>query len=170
MNFWRKVEEVIKPWMMVLAFLVILLFGFYKESKAEEVVNVELGGTMLSGEFSNAAAMVLNTTWNDRWRIGMGLTSEQEVTDRSGDFYKVRSNLFVHGQRLVSITENLDFGLGVGYFNAKTRWNGSNFVASMSVEYDFNEKWSVKYRHWSNAGSSTPNMGQDALLIGYSFR
>lgn len=152
--------------MMVLAFLVILLFGFYKEANAE--INVEAGGTFLSGEYSEGQMLVLNETW-DKWRLGMGIVTEQEVTDRHGNFHEVRENLFIHGQRLVSITKNLDFGLGVGYFNAKTRWNGSNFVASMSVEYALDDKWSLKYRHFSNAGSATPNMGQDAFLVSYSF-
>lgn len=166
MNLWRKIESYIKPWMMVLAFLLVILFGFYKEANAE--VTVELGPTMLSGELSKGAAAIFNEKFG-KYVVGMGIIGPQEVTDRSGDLYKVRTNLFVHGQRLVSITDNLDFGLGVGYFNAKTRWNGSNFVASLSIEYELTDHWSVKFRHWSNAGSASPNMGQDLFTVGYSF-
>ena len=167
MNLWRKFESIVKPWMIVAIFVLIFLFGFWKESRAE--VNVEVGATFLSGEFSDGAMLLMNETWEDKWRIGMGVSSPQEVTDRHENFHKVNENLFVHGQRLVSITEKWSLGLGVGYFNAKTRWNGSNFVASMSVEYDFNDNWGLKYRHWSNAGSATPNMGQDVFLISYTF-
>lgn len=167
-NLWRKFERVVKPWQLVLAFVIILLFGLYKEANAE--ANVELGGTFLSGEFSDGGMLVLNETFDDKWVLGMGLTSPQRVEDRKGNVYTPRENLFIHGQRLVGITDNIDFGLGVGYFNATTRWNGSNFVASMSIEYDISENWSVKYRHFSNAGSASPNMGQDAFLVSYSFK
>lgn len=166
MNAWRKFEEFVKPWMLVLVFLLVLLFGFYKEANAD--VTVELGPTFLSGEFSDSGCLLLNETF-DRWRIGMGVCGEQEVTDRSGTTYEVRNNLFVHGQRLVAITDRLGFGVGVGYFNAKTRWNGSNFVASLSMEYSINDRWSLNYRHWSNAGSASPNMGQDLFTVGYRF-
>lgn len=166
MNLWRKFEEIVKPWMMVALFILILLFGFWKESKAD--VQVELGPTFLSGEFSDGAALVLNEDWG-KWRIGMGVIGPQEVTDRSGTTYDVRTNLFVHGQRIVAITDNLDFSLGVGYMNALTRWNGTKFVASMSVEYSLNDHWSINYRHFSNAGSASPNMGQDIFLVGYKF-
>ena len=167
MGAWRKFEELVKPWMLVVVFVLLLLFGFYKEANAE--VSVELGATFLSGEFSDGGGLLLSETFDDKWRIGMGFTSEQVVTDRSNDTYHVRNNLFVHGQRLVPITRNLDFGIGVGYFNATTRWNGSHFVASLSMEYSLNDKWSLNYRHWSNAGSASPNMGQDLFSVGYKF-
>ena len=167
MNAWRKFEEMVKPRMLVAIFILLLLFGFYKEAHAE--VSVEVGPTFLSGEFSDGGGLLVNETFNDKWRIGMGFISEQEVTDRSDDTYHVRNNLLVHGQRLVPLTRNLDLGIGVGYFNAKTRWNGSNFVASLSMEYSLNDKWSINYRHWSNAGSASPNMGQDLFTVGYRF-
>lgn len=167
MNAWRKFEEIVKPWMIVLIFILVALFGFYKEGRAD--VEVELGPTFLSGEFSDSAVLVINETFDNRYRLGMGVIGPQEVTDRTGTEYEVRTNLFVHGQRVVAITRNLDFGLGVAYFNAKTRWNGSNFVASLSVEYSLGERWSINYRHWSNAGSASPNMGQDVFTIGYRF-
>lgn len=166
MNLWRKFEEIVKPWMLVLAFILLLMFGFYKEAKAE--VTVELGPTFLSGEFSKGAILAISEDVG-KYRIGMGLTSSQEVVDRSGTLYDVSTNLFVHGQRIVKISDRFDFGLGVGYFNAKTRWNGSNFVASLSIEYRVNDNWSVNFRHFSNGGSATPNMGQDAFTVGYTF-
>ena len=167
MNLWRRIEEKVKPWMMVLAFIIILLFGFWKESKAE--VSVELGPTFLSGQFSDGAALVLNETFHDKYRVGMGVIAPQEVTTRGGNLHKIKTNLFVHGQRVVAISEKFDFGIGVGYFNAVSRWNGSKFVASLSIEYNINEDWSINFRHWSNAGSASPNMGQDLFTVGYKF-
>lgn len=168
-NLWRKFERIVRPWMMVLLFIIILIFGFMRESRAD-VVSVELGPTMLSGELSEGAVLMVNQTWDERWRLGMGYVAEQKVTPRREPEMEVRPNLFIHGQRIVGITENFDLGLGVGYFNAKTRWNGSQFVASMSIEYSINDNWSLQFRHFSNAGSASPNMGQDMFTIGYSFR
>ena len=156
--------------MIVVLFILVLLFGLYKESKAESVVSVELGPTLLSGEFSEGAALIVNQTWDEKWRLGMGYVSEQKVTPRHEPETDVRANLFVHGQRIVGITDKLDLGLGVAYFNAKTRWNGSNFVASMSIEYSLSDRLGINFRHWSNAGSASPNMGQDLFTIGYRFR
>ena len=68
MNLWRKVEAKIKPWMLVLAFLVLVLFGFYREAKAE--VKVELGPTLLSGDFSKSAAAVFNERFGN-YVLGM---------------------------------------------------------------------------------------------------
>jgi hypothetical protein len=165
MNLWRKIEGFFKPWMMVVAFLLILIFGLSREANAE--TQVELGATFLSGEYSKGAALIIAERW-DRYSLGMGYTYKQEVTDRRGDFYDVSENLFVHGQRHVDIWRELEFGVGVGYFNKRTRWNGSNFVASLSVQYQW-EKVFVTYRHWSNAGSESPNMGQDLVTIGWRF-
>lgn len=153
--------------MMVLVFIIVLLFGFCRESKAE--VTAEMGPTFLSGEFSKGAALLINQTWDDKWRIGMGITSKQQVVPRTEPLTEVRQNLMVHGQRIVSITDNFSLGLGIAYWNATTRWNGTSFTASMSIEYSITDKWDVKWRHFSNAGSAAPNMGQDMLVIGYSF-
>ena len=153
--------------MVVVLFILVILWGFHREANAE--VSVEIGPTLLSGQFSKGAALLVNQTWNETWRLGMGYTSEQGVVPRNEDFTEVRPNLFLHGQRIVSITDNFDLSLGVAYFNAKTRWNGSNFLASLSVEYHFNDTWSLNFRHFSNAGSASPNMGQDMFTVGYRF-
>ena len=167
-NWTRKLEQIVKPWVLVLLFIIVLVFGFYKEGKADEVT-AELGATVLSGQFSEGAALLIEQTWNDKWRVGMGLTSDQKVTPRKEPETDVRSNLMVHGQRIVAITDRLDLGLGVAYWNATTRWNGSHFTASMSIEYELTDRLSIRYRHFSNAGSASPNMGQDMINIGWRF-
>lgn len=155
--------------MMVLAFIIILMLGFARESKADDVVSAEFGPTVLSGQFSDSAALIVNYQWNDRWLVGMGLTGPQKVIPRKEPETDVRTNLMVHGQRRVHLSDRWALGLGVAYWNAKTRWNGSNMTASMSIEFELNDKWDIKFRHFSNAGSASPNMGQDMLVIGYTF-
>jgi hypothetical protein len=170
MNLWRKVEQIVKPWMLVVLFIIMFVLGLSNESKAESVATVEIGPTLLSGQFSKGVGLMVNQTWDNKWRLGMGVTTEQSVVPRKEALTEVRQNLWIHGQRVVSITEKLDLGLGMAYFNAKTRWNGSNVVASLSIEYNFTDRWSASFRHYSNAGSASPNMGQDLLVIGYTFQ
>ena len=167
-NLWRRFEALVKPVYIVAIFVLLLLFGLYREGEAAEV---DFGPTFLSGEYSQSAMILLNEVWNDKWVLGMGIVGPQKVVDRHNREYEVRTNLFIHGQRRVHLTDDWTLGVGMAYFNAITRWNGSHVVASLSVEYDVGEDggFGLKYRHWSNAGSASPNMGQDAFLITYTF-
>ena len=177
-NLTRKFEKIIKPFFIVLTFIALLMFGFCREAKAE--VTGELGAGFLSGQLSKGAALIVTERWGgpygSRYSVGMGYISEQEVTDRKENFHEVRENLFIMAQRRVSFDikgcpdhDCITLGIGPAYFNGISRWNGSKFVAALSVEFRPDEHWSVNIRHFSNAGSATPNMGQDLLTIGYTF-
>lgn len=164
MNKWRQLEEKIKPWVLVLAFLACFVLA----ARCEAEMEIEIGGGFLSGEFSNGAALMIHEQFDNKYSVGMGYIMEQEVRDRAGNFYLVPENLFVQAQRIVTY-KNVELGLGVAYFNATNRALGSNFTAALSVDYNFTDKFSVGFRHYSNAGSDHPNMGQDILTIGYRF-
>ena len=176
-NLTRTIEKYFRPVLLVLAFLGLLMFAFAKEARGE--VTTELGAGFLSGEVSKGAALILTERWggpyDNRYSVGMGYISEQEVTDRSGDFYEVRENLWVQAQRRVPFPvkgcpiDCWGLGIGVAYFNGTNRALGSNLTAALSVEFRPNERLSVNIRHYSNAGSATPNMGQDMLSVGYTF-
>ena len=176
-NLTRRLEKVLKPAIIVGIFIVLLMFGFCQEAKAE--VTSELGMGFLSGEVSKGAALIVTERWGgphgSRWSVGLGYISKQEVTDRSQDAYDVQENLFILAQRRVSFNikgcshDCISLGIGPAYFNGTSRWNGSKFVAALSVEFRPTEHWSVNIRHFSNAGSARPNMGQDLLTIGYTF-
>lgn len=176
-NWVRKLEKLIKPWVFVALFLLVLLLGFCQEAKAE--VTAELGANFLSGQSSGGGALILTERWGgkygSRYAVGMGITGRQHVTDRSRDYYNVSQNYFAMAQRRVSFDlkgcehDCISFGIGVAYFNTRTRWNGSNFVAALSIEARPSARWSVNLRHFSNAGSASPNMGQDMITIGYTF-
>lgn len=167
-NWTRKLEAVVKPVAIIAVFLGVLTFGFYKEAKAD--VQLEVGAGFLSGEFSQGGALVLSERFgpNGRYALGMGYISEQEVTDRSEDFYEVRENLFVFAQRRVC-QRWMCLGIGAAHFNGTNRALGSKFTAALSVELE-KGNWSLNLRHFSNAGSAPPNMGQDMLTVGYAFR
>ena len=167
-NLTRSIEAVIRPVFMVLALVGLLFMAFAKEGKAE--MTAELGAPFLSGEFAEGAALFLEQRW-DKWGCGMGYLTEQVVRPRTEPKQDVRPNLWVQCQRYATMgsRDQWEFGVGPAYFNSTNRALGSNFTAALSIGYDFNEKWGVKVRHWSNAGSASPNMGQDLLTIEYSF-
>jgi hypothetical protein len=176
-NITRKLEKLVKPFTFVLIFLVLVLVGFCQEARSE--VTAEAGPAFLSGQLSEGAALIVTERWGGpnggRYSVGMGYVSQQEVTDRHENYHELRENLFIMAQRRVSFQirgcdhDCISLGLGPAYFNAITRWNGSKFVASLSIEFRPTEHWSVNIRHFSNAGSATPNMGLDLLTLGYTF-
>ena len=176
-NFTRKLEKLVKPAILVALFVIVALIGVCQEAKAE--VTAEIGAGILSGEFSKSGTILVTERfggpYGSRYAFGLGVISRQEVTDRAGDLYKPDSNLFVFVQRRVSFDvggrpwDYISLGIGPAYFNATNRALGSNFTAALSIEFRFTENWSVNLRHFSNAGSARPNMGQDMLTVGYTF-
>lgn len=164
-NLWRRVESKIKPWMFVLAFVILMGLGFCREAQAE--VSMEIGPPMLSGEYSKGAAGSITERF-DLWAVGLGVISSQEVTDRSGTHYDLRSQLFMWIERRVQLGK-FELGIGPAYLNAINRANGSNFNATLLIEYRPGDHWTLSIRHFSNAGSVSPNMGQDMILVGYVF-
>lgn len=167
MNWTRKLESILRPVYLIAAFVILLMVFFAKESKAE--VQIEVGAGFLSGEFSQGGALLLTENFVDgKYLLGMGVISKQEVTDRAGDLYDLEENLFVMAQRRVC-QRWVCLGIGAAHFNATNRALGSKFTAALSIEL-VKDNWSLSLRHFSNAGSARPNMGQDLLTLGYAFK
>jgi hypothetical protein len=163
------VQEVVR----VLA-LFLLLF-----STAQAEFNIEYGKANLSAEWTGPT-VVVNERW-DNWLVGIGWTGNQSVTpDGIRNWYQenrpgepipstpVGKNLFFHGQRLLRMG-GFEIGIGPAYFQNENRALGKQFVVSASVGYHINDHVWIGIRHFSNAGSGKPNMGQDMLNIGYIF-
>ena len=117
--------------------------------------------------------------WNEkvldgRYSWGMGYIYKQDVTPRNEPRQELQENLWIQGQRRVCFLrdDNVCLGLGAAYFNRTNRALGSHFTAALSVEVQpqSNSPWGLSYRHYSNAGSATPNMGQDMLMVTYTFQ
>ena len=156
----------------------ILLLMFVGEARAE--MTLELGLPLLSGEHRGGGALLVTDRWGgpygSRYVVGLGYISEQEVNPTFELPSDVRENLYVSIQRRMSFTidgcpdwDCISIGLGVAYFNGTNRALGSNFNVALSVEVRPDKRWSVNLRHYSNAGSDIPNMGQDMITLGYTF-
>ena len=146
---------------ILLVFLLALCFFFYKEANGAEL---EAGPGLLSGEYSEGCALIIIER-GGKWDIGGGYISKQYChctypTD-------LKENIFFHGQRIVEY-KMAEIGIGAAYFQNTNRALGKNLTWSLSLGFG-SEHWSVRLRHFSNAGSGSPNLGQDLLTLGYRF-
>lgn len=167
-NLWRKIERIIKPLYIIIAFLMLLALGLSREASAE--TGVEVAGGFLSGSFSRGGALYLNERFHKKYSVAMGYISEQWVTPRKEPRTYVRPNLCFQAMRHVGVTENFELGLGPAYCTATNRALGSNVSAALEMRYYLGARGYAFLRHYSNAGSKPPNMGQDIIGLGFRFK
>ena len=164
----------IKPIYIIALFLLLLIIGFCRESKAE--VSIEAGPTFLSDSRSHGGVLLLSERFG-KYDFGLGYVSEQNVNVPCGSplarsvrcDYDIRENIFVSAQRIVTFNR-CELGIGPAYFSNTNRALGKQFTIGLSAGCHISKKLSLVIRHYSNAGSGTPNLGQDALMIRYSFK
>lgn len=146
---------------IILVFLLILIFFAYKEANALEL---EAGPALLSGEYSEGGAMILSDRIG-KFSVGGGYISKQVCHCRYPA--ELDENIFFHAQRVFEY-KRWELGIGPAYFQNTNRALGKKLTWSLSLGFG-GEHWSIRVRHFSNAGSGTPNLGQDTLVIGYAF-
>ena len=146
---------------IIAAFLLLLVFFAYKEANALEL---EAGPGMLSGEYSEGGVLMI-TERMGKWSLGGGYVSPQRChCNYPAD---LEENIFFQGQRILEY-KRAEMGIGAAYFQNTNRALGKNLTWSLSLGYG-GEHWSIRIRHYSNAGSGKPNLGQDMITVGYAF-
>jgi len=151
----------IQGYILIAIFIALSAWFFATEVEAAEF---EIGPTLLSGEFADGG-MLIFTERLGKWTLGGGYVSKQTCKCRVE--VDLEENIFFQGQRIVD-HKNWELGIGAAYFQNTNRALGKNLTWSLSLGYG-KEHWSVRVRHWSNAGSGSPNLGQDVVTIGYAF-
>lgn len=141
--------------------ILLMCFVWYKEANA---IELEVGPTVLSGEYSEGGALMITETVG-KWSLGGGYVSKQTCHCRYPA--ELDENIFFQVQR-VATYKKLEVGIGPAYFQNTNRALGKNLTWSLSVGIK-GEHWALRIRHFSNAGSGSPNLGQDMLLLGYAF-
>ena len=149
---------------LVAAFFILLCLAFCDDARAG--VEIEVGPTFLSGEWSEGGVLLISETFENKFMVGAGYMSKQYCHCTWPT--EVRENIFIFGARKVRY-KKVDLSIGMAYFQNTNRALGKNLTFGLSLGYTFNKHWFINARHWSNAGSGSPNLGQDALTIGYSF-
>ena len=59
--------------------------------------------------------------------------------------------------------------LGPAYWIHTSRFIGANMGFTLALKWHIGEHATVNIRHWSNAGTTKPNRGQDLLTFGWRF-
>ena len=160
----------------LILFFTLVAIGFIHEAKSAEF---EIGPTFLSGDFAEGGLLVFSERITPKWDVYMGYISEQVVqTCNRADAippycrFTPRENLFVGVNRVVAVPlfdMPLELGFGPAYFQNINRAIGCKFSAGLSIKWLFNEHFNIGVRHWSNGGSCSPNLGQDAFTFGWRF-
>lgn len=157
---------------LILAFIVLLFFLLANEADASErETRAELAPTMfVAGDRYTGGILSIEERWKNKYALGLGLTSGWSCTNDCGRG-DGPNNQFVYAQRVVRpyFSDHFEMGLGVSYWHNKTpSWN-SHTPFLLHIGWNFNDKWAVKWRHFSTGGSSSQNGGLDYLSISYSF-
>jgi hypothetical protein len=150
------------PWVLVTIFVLLALFGLSRESDAAEL---QMGPTYLSGETSSGAFVLLREDYG-KYSFGIGLTSPQKCRCRT-ETVDIDTNAYIQAERNIRVYERFSVSIGASYWNRTSRVNGSHFAFPLTLRFDINDRLSIGVRHWSNAGSARPNLGQDAIYIGW---
>jgi len=142
-----------------IAVVIFLVLFFSLRSCDAEAASVELGPSLLNGY-----GLVYAEDLGEDWSAGMMLISEQEVYNQTignnGGFFitrMVRKNDF-------------SMGLGIARWVSTSRVIGAELGFHLSLHYNLLGRYSINYRHWSNAGTADQNRGQDLLTIGWRFK
>ena len=141
--------------------------------------NIELGPTYLSGDSAHGQYVLVEERFY-KFGIGLGYISEQRV--ETGDLFHLDPNIFVSVQRYFELGP-VEIGVGPAYFQNRNRALSRNLTIAASIGI-VHKRWSIQFRHYSNAGSGPiecfdddsprgwdcqSNLGQDAATIGYRF-
>lgn len=147
---------------VITAFVVLflLLLAFKARANPSDGLAVEGGYTLVRGP---APVLALTYAWpgpNDAsWLCRMSLVgSTAEAPNQSA-----------LGCQLIAGYKQFDLGLGMVWLHHTDRYNGSNLNFMLSAAYRLNERWALRYVHWSNAGQSEHNVGRDMLVVSRKF-
>lgn len=145
------------PKPVVYAIIVFLILFF--SIRSCQASGVELGPTLLDGY-----GLVYSESLNKDWDAGVML-----ISDQNWDGIEEGNNGGVFIERLARY-KRFSMGLGAAGWIGKSRIIGEHLGFTMSMHYLFlGDRVSLNYRHWSNAGTSINNRGQDLVTVGWMF-
>lgn len=138
------------------ALLAVILLFIATTAQAE--VQIEAGPTYLSGSYSEGQNLILVDRITPEWEIGAIYITEQYchctwATD-------LRENMGFMLNRVWTY-KKVEVGLGGSIWQNTNRAFGKKMNFSLMVTYNFNDRFAIRARHFSNAGSAAPNLGQD---------
>ena len=150
---------------IVIAFIVLFLFFAAKESEALEFE----GGIPYISTQNTDSFMVMLSEREGKWVFGGGYFDDVQVNvcPRPDCEFNIEPNIFFQVSRVVNY-KNWEMGLGPAYFQNTSLAVGTNLNWNLSIGYG-RDRWAIRLRHWSNAGSGSPNHGYNVVTLGYKF-
>ena len=80
-----------------------------------------------------------------------------------------RNQAVVHAQ-VVSHLWKLLLGIGVAHMQHSDAYNSGSINFSLSLQYPVYKQFYIRYQHFSNSGTGSPNYGRDMVLMTYRFK
>jgi len=189
---WKKILEVtklaaawtkIKSWWVVaakflpfnnppvaVALIVGLILGFVSMRACEGAETMlEGGAAVLSGEYSEAQYLVLEERFVEgRYGIGLIIIGDQICKCREGDVF-VETNMGAYVTRNV-FWKRLEIGIGLMKWQNTNRALSKDFTFHLTVAINLWRELDLRFGHDSNAGTGSPNVGQDTIGLSWRFQ
>jgi len=151
----------------VIAILIVLLLFFAYKAKATEV---EIGPTFASGFNGGVGLVLTERVYQEKFDLGIALISEQDYNDLKLDN---NGNVFVAfvAQKPETWWKALptEVHIGAAYWIHTSRFIGDELGYTLVLKWRITDHQSIGIRHWSNAGTTKPNRGQDLITWGWRF-
>jgi len=175
--FWKYQPFNNKPptiyiiWSFIVAVIIFLILV----NKVKAETWLEVGATFVGDTNTNGSTLFISEVWQDKYLLGLGLVGDQQIPNKFSSMkIDVRSNMVFHAQRLITYRA-VTLGVGVATWQHTSRIFGDTFTFSLSLAYKRPEYWwgwlpnDIRYRHFSNGGTASPNTGQDLLFLSWRF-
>jgi len=148
---------------VLVAFVLVLIAAFATQCRGEGL-QLEAGSTIVRGETPSIGFV---KSWRNRgvgdyqYECGFGLVGSSTFRDQPQRNQGVAECLLVDG------FGHFDIGAGLAAQSSSDDYNTrANF--SLLLRWRITERLSLAYRHRSNSGTASPNLGRDVLLVGWS--
>ncbi len=148
--------------------LFIMCWLWMRSCEGETLFTV--GAGMTSAEFSDSTGIIFSERFNDKWQVDLVLIGEQAGNFKEGTT-QIRNNFSIGVSRIVmSRHKRFELGLGVAKWQNTSRIFGCDMTFHLNLAWNIQRRWALTWDHWSNAGTCTPNSGQELISIRYKFR
>lgn len=147
---------------LVLLFIVILVLAWATKSHAEGI-GFSAGSSILRGPAPSIQVEWQWPAWEHRdghWETGITLIAPSNY--KGAD----QRNTFALDATYIDGFGPVDVGIGPTYLQNTDVYNsgGMNFHLLLGYHH---KKFFVRYNHFSNAGTRSPNLGRDLVLAGW---
>ena len=141
--------------------VVLFILTLYWWGTAEADSQIEVGASQVGSEMSSGFMLTLTERINDRYDFTLGYISDQNFSRKwKGEYipsteWHVKAQIFVGAELLITSpwTDKLRLGIGPYVFQRPDRIGTDTFRVGLSLEYRFSDRFGIRARHFSLAGS-----------------